>query len=490
MAPATHRSDAAQEDWLHRIDNALDAVIDAPRSGAIIAPDGGDGTGPAIQVRYADDRVGEERFFGPRAGEPPGIVVDRDLLLVSLGSRPGDGAEPDTETVRRAARDAGRLLRPGAYRVLTPDLPQQAITAVVDGLVSGCPAPADTTLVVAADQVPFAQSGAQQAYAARLAGLLTSAPPNVLTPERAARIGRDIAARVGLECEVLEPDDIVRQGFGGLAAIGQGSSHGPRLVRLRYRCGGNAPTLALVGKGITFDSGGLSLKPPGAQQNMRMDMAGAAVVLSVMATLGRRRPPLDVEAVLPFAENLPGGNAARPGDVVTAWDGTPIQLLDLDFEGRVILADALALAASGRPDLIIDLATLTHAAVAALGPDIGAVLGRDQHAVDLTLRAARHAGEPMWQLPWAERYRDQVRTDRGVRNHPLTDTGRALTAALFLGEFVPSEIPWAHCDIAGPSWSGTTSEDGGTGFGTRTLLSFLDQLTASPAYRSAGKQQP
>jgi leucyl aminopeptidase len=164
----------------------------------------------------------------------------------------------------------------------------------------------------------------------------------------------------------------------------------------------------------------------------------------------------------------------RPGDVVTAWNGTQIQLLDLDFEGRVVLADALALAASDRPELLVDLATLTYQAEIALGPDIAAVLGRDDEAVGRLLAAAAAAGEPMSRLPWAARYLDQVRTSFGVRNHPLRDTGRALTAALFLGEFVPPEVPWAHCDMTGPAWHGDASGDGGTGFGARTLLALTE----------------
>jgi leucyl aminopeptidase len=148
-----------------------------------------------------------------------------------------------------------------------------------------------------------------------------------------------------------------------------------------------------------------------------------------------------------------------------------------------VLADALAVAAAGRPDLLVDLATLTYQAEVALGPEIGAVLGRDDDAVAQVLAAAATAGEPMWRLPWAARYADQVRTASGVRNHPLTDSGRALTAALFLGEFVPSDVPWVHCDLTGPAWRGDASGDGGTGFGARTLLALVEAMGAGPAPR-------
>ena len=166
----------------------------------------------------------------------------------------------------------------------------------------------------------------------------------------------------------------------------------------------------------------------------------------------------------------------RPGDVVTSWSGTQIQILDSDFEGRVILADGLALAATEKPDLLVDLATLTYQAEIALGPEIGAVIARDDRAAHLLLRAAGEVGEPMWQLPWAPRYLNQVQTPFGVRNHPLHDSGRALTAALFLGEFVPESVPWVHCDMTGPSWSGDASSDGATGFGARTLLRLISDF--------------
>jgi leucyl aminopeptidase len=274
---------------------------------------------------------------------------------------------------------------------------------------------------------------------------------------------------------VLGPDELSRQGFGALTAIGAGSVNGPRLVRLDYRAEPtrDAVDVALVGKGITFDSGGLSLKSPVAMQSMRLDVAGAATVMAVMAGLRRAGCTQNVRAVLPFAENLPGPGAARPGDVVTAWNGTQIQILDTDFEGRVVLADALALAGSARPGLIVDLATLTYQAEIALGPQIAAVFGRDDAAATRFVQAGVAAGEPMWQLPWACRYLDQVRTTSGVRNHPLHDSGRAITAALFLGEFVADDVPWVHCDMTGPAWSGDASQDGATGFGARTLLRLL-----------------
>ncbi|HVV22621.1 MAG TPA: peptidase M17 [Pseudonocardiaceae bacterium] len=393
-------------------------------------------------------------------GELGQVHADGDTLLVGLG--------PSTtpEMMRIAGQAAGAVLPDGAVSVTAPDDPDLA-RAWVDGLAGG--ATGATRLLV---DGAAAAEGLIAAHAVRLARLLTSAPANVLTPATAAAWAKDLATQADLDYAVLEPDDLRAGGFGALLAIGSGSVNGPRLVRLGY-ANGPGPAVTLVGKGVTFDSGGLSAKSPDAMQGMRFDVAGAAAALAAMAVLRRLGVPGTVRAVLPFAENLPGPGGARPGDVVTACDGTRIQIMDTDFEGRVILADALALAARDRPDLIVDLATLTYQAEIALGPEIGAVIGRDDGAVTAVLDAARAAGEPMWRLPWADRYIDQVRTPFGVRNHPLRPSGRALTAALFLGEFVPESIPWAHCDMAGPAWQGDTSGAGATGFGVRTLLRLL-----------------
>lgn len=422
----------------------------------------------------ADESTGPWLRFTGAAGE---LRADGDTLRVGLGTA-GD-AQRSVEHVRAAGEAAGKALTTGSFvQVVFPeDLPQQLVTAAADGMASGYAGTGSVELSVApALRKPVAR-GLLTAAVVRLAALLVSAPANVLTPARTAEWAEQIAARAGLTCTLLGPDELTAGGFGALLAIGAGSTDGPRLVRLTRTARPGAPTIALVGKGITFDSGGLSLKSPAAMQPMRMDVAGAATVLAALAAIPHLDPGVGITAVLPLAENLVGPDAVRPGDVVRAWNGTEIQILDTDFEGRVVLADALALAASTRPDLLVDLATLTYQAEIALGPDIAAVLGRDDLAVQRWLDAAATAGEPMWRLPWAHRYLDQVRTPSGVRNHPLRDTGRALTAALFLGEFVPADVPWVHCDMSGPAWRGDASVDGATGFGARTLLALLDNLS-------------
>ena len=461
-------------DRIAEIDAAISAVVDHAGPVSLAA---GRSAALSVQFLYADEAAqvpaGTSRLL-PFTGAPGELRTDADVLLVGLGPRSGDEAQASAiEGARRAATAAGAQLPGGDVAVnLTAVLPQLA-PALIDGLATGFGARGALRLIVDPALLAEAEQGLLAADVARLARLLVSAPANLLTPERAARWAQDIAERAGLECSVRGPEQIEAEGFGGLAAIGAGALNGPRLVRLGYSGDAGGPPIALVGKGITFDSGGLSLKSPAAMQPMRLDVAGAATVLAVVAGLKRARCPINVEAVLPLAENLPGPTAARPGDVITAWNGTQIQLLDLDFEGRVVLADALALAAAEKPELLVDFATLTYQAEIALGPEIAALVGRNDAAITRVLDAAATAGEPMWQLPWAERYADQVRTPFGVRNHPLRDTARALTAALFLGEFVPTDIPWVHCDMTGPAWCGDASVDGATGYGARTLLTLL-----------------
>ncbi len=429
------------------------------------------GTDGERQLRFvhSEDVAEQETAWMPFTGALGARAVSGDRLTVGLGPH----SQSTVETARRAAASVGPQLSAGTIGVTLPPGRPELVGPLIDGLGTSFDGDQPVQLLVDPSSVRAARLGILAADTVRLVRRLVSAPANVLTPERAANWASDIAAHSGLECTVLGPEEIGREGFGGLEAIGSGSSNGPRLVRLTHRGSASGPVVSLVGKGITFDSGGLSLKSPAAMQNMRMDMAGAATALAVMGALQRGRCPITVHAVLPFAENLPGPGAVRPGDVVTSWNGTQIQVLDTDFEGRVVLADALALAAADQPDLLIDLATLTYQAEVALGPEIAAVLARDDAAAQQLLAAAAQTGEPMWQLPWAPRYIDQVRTPFGVRNHPLRDSGRALTAALFLGEFVPESVPWVHCDMTGPAWAGTASEDGATGFGARTLLQLL-----------------
>lgn len=331
----------------------------------------------------------------------------------------------------------------------------------------------------AGERVPSSGSagaGALTAAATLRARRWTNAPAAELTPTAFAELGTTIAAEHTLGCSIISGEDLLQHGFGAIHAMGSGSPHPPALLDLRYLPNEPTARVTLVGKGVTFDTGGLSMKSPSAMAGMRQDKAGAATVLAVMSVLAELGVRAEVRALLPVIENMIGPHSLRPGDVVTSWNGTRIQVMDTDFEGRVILADALAYGCAERPDLIIDLATLTYQVVTALGPEIAGLVARDEAVAALVADAAVAGGEPLWRLPYADRYLDQVRGADGLRNHPEADSGRALTAALFLGQFVPDHVPWAHLDISGPAWTGSPSSAGATGFGVRTLLSLLRTL--------------
>lgn len=321
-----------------------------------------------------------------------------------------------------------------------------------------------------------------EALAVRRAREWTNAPGDVMMPERFAETAIEICSGSEMRVQVYDQKALHEQQFGAILAVGQGSNYEPRLVDLRYRHAGARRSVALVGKGITFDSGGLSLKSPTAMAAMRMDKVGAAVVLAVMSVLPDLGFPVNVRALLPLAENMVGPAAVRPGDVVVGRSGVPITMVDTDFEGRVLMSDALAFAAEEAPDIIIDIAALTYQVVVALGDDIGGLFTNDDALADRIQGAGADSGEQFWRLPLAQSYMDQVVVDGGVKNHPESDVGRAITAALFLEQFVPKGVAWAHLDITGPAWRGPSSSPGATGFGVRTLLALLRDLSAASAH--------
>ncbi len=240
--------------------------------------------------------------------------------------------------------------------------------------------------------------------------------------------------------------------------------------------------MALVGKGITFDSGGLSLKPAKSMETMKTDMAGGAAVIATMVAAGRMQLAIDVDGFVPATENLPGGKAQKPGDVIRFRNGKSVEVLNTDAEGRLILADALALAAADKPDLIVDLATLTGACIVALGPQVAGIYGNEQAVVDRLVTLGRETGEPLWQLPLVPEYRDDIKSPVADLKNIGGGNAGSITAALFLQEFVAGR-PWVHMDIAGPAFTDKElpyAPKGGTGFGVRILLRYLAELAATP----------
>lgn len=311
-----------------------------------------------------------------------------------------------------------------------------------------------------------------------LARDLVNEPSNVKTPEYLAKTAWQLAQELDLTCTILGQRELERQGFGALLAVAQGSICEPRLIVLEYHGGeqGEQP-IALVGKGVTFDSGGISLKPGEGMDQMKMDMAGGATVLATMATIARLELPINVIGVVPAVENMPSDRATRPGDIVTSLSGKTIEILNTDAEGRLILADALTWVQQKKPQLIVDLATLTGACILALGHHASAVLGNNDDLLADLQQAGECVDERLWPLPLFEEYVEQIKSSvADVKNIGGRPAG-TITAAAFLQKFIV-DTPWAHLDIAGTAWEekGRPGQPtGGTGFGVRLLVEYLQQ---------------
>jgi leucyl aminopeptidase len=429
----------------------------------------------------------------PAAGDGPRIVV------VGLGDD-----EPNPEDLRRAAgvgvRQASKLAENGHLSVavsLGTTEPEQA-QAVAEGALLGsysyAPISSDTderaagvsgvTVLHAArgkldDLASDARIGAQAVATARE---WVNIPANLLYPDSFAGQVRQLVRNTRISIDVLDEVALARDGYGGLLAVGGGSSRAPRLVRLAYRPRGANFHLVLVGKGITFDSGGLNLKPAEGMYAMKCDMAGAAAVLAATWAIAQLGLKIKVTAYGALAENLPSATAYRPSDVLTIYGGKTVENGNSDAEGRLVLADALARSAEDHPDLVVDLATLTGACVIALGERTTGLMSNDQETADRVLDAAEAAGEELWQLPIPKDTRAKLDSKvADIRSVSGDRWGGALVAAAFLREFVPENTPWAHLDIAGPSFGdkeyGYVSP-GGTGVGVRTLIALARSLAS------------
>lgn len=308
-----------------------------------------------------------------------------------------------------------------------------------------------------------------------LARDLVNEPPSVTTARYLGEQAKRSCRGQGLSVEVWGKKKIQAMNLAGLLAVNRGSVEEPRFIIIRYKPAKTRKRVALVGKGITFDSGGLSLKPAKSMETMKLDMAGGAAIIGAMSRLPELRPEIAVTGYIPTTDNVPSGSAQKPGDVIRYLNGKTIEVLNTDAEGRLILADGLALAAKEKPDCIIDLATLTGACMVALGNEVAGIFGNQQPLVDHLIRCGREAGEKLWQLPLVKEYREELKSGIADMKNIGGSYGGAITAALILQEFV-GDAPWAHLDIAGPAFAEkeiTTCPKGGTGFGVRTLLKFL-----------------
>jgi len=431
-------------------------------------------------------------------------LAARAVLVVGLGAR----KDLDAVTVGRYAGSAVRYLGKRKYASIAVALPEASneFAAKAAERIAECALAAafDTTThrskkpedAVATEEVAlYAPSGDEQALshalargrvigdAVNLARLLANAPPVELTPEAMANSARTVAKQVGLDVAVLEPRQMEQLGMGAILAVGKGSVNAPRMIVLTYKGDPKSKeTLALVGKGITFDSGGISLKPGERMDEMKMDMSGGAGVIGAMAAIATLKPKVNVVGIVAAAENLPSGSAYRPGDVLRAMNGKTIEVLNTDAEGRLVLADALSYAVANLgATRIVDAATLTGACVVALGHAASAAMTNDEAWVKTVLEAAAKTGERYWQMPLFEDYTTQIRSEIADLKNTGGRAGGALTAAAFLKEFV-GDVPWVHFDIAGTAYTDAEAPyqaKGPAGVPVRAFVAIAEHLAGT-----------
>ncbi|WP_077080666.1 leucyl aminopeptidase [Mycobacterium numidiamassiliense] len=423
------------------------------------------------------------------------------VLTIGLG-KPRD--EWPADTIRRAAGVAARSLG-GAEAVITTlaELPGEDVgAAAVEGLILGSyrftafrsdkTAPKDkgltkiTVLATAKDAKKQAAHGAAVATAVATARDFVNTPPSHLFPAEFAKRAKALGESVGLEVEILDDKALQKAGFGGIIGVGQGSSRLPRLVRLIHRGSKlakkpkQAKTVALVGKGVTFDTGGISIKPAASMHYMTSDMGGAAAVIATVTLAARLELPIDVIATVPMAENMPSSTAQRPGDVLTQYGGITVEVQNTDAEGRLILADAIVRACEDNPDYMIETSTLTGAQTVALGARIPGVMGSDEFR-DRVAAISQREGENGWPMPLPDDLKDDLKSQvADLSNISGQRFAGMLVAGVFLREFVADGVQWAHIDVAGPAYNtsgpwGYTPK-GSTGVPTRTMFAVLEDI--------------
>jgi leucyl aminopeptidase len=432
------------------------------------------------------------RGWEAKVGETVTLPAADGRTVIAVGVGPAD--KVDTSVIRRASAALARAAskRESVVSLLLDAVPADgdraaAAQAAAEGALLGAyrytqyksaqngSSVGSVTLVGRGGKkaASAVDAGAAIAEAVGLARDLVNTPPGDLSPVALAKQATAVAERTGLGIEVIDDKQARKLGMGGIAGVGQGSDNPPRLIKLTYVPDGARANLALVGKGITFDSGGLSLKPPDGMMTMKCDMSGAAAVLAAMSVLPALGGRVAVRGYLCAAENMPSGKAIRPGDVLRISNGKTVEVLNTDAEGRLVLADGLVTAVAEGADAVVDIATLTGACVVALGDKVAGLMGNHDGFLDQVRAAADRAGEAVWPLPLPEEYRALIDSDvADIKNVSGGRAGGALTAGLFLREFVDG-TPWAHLDIAGPAFLNESSPlhpKGATGFAVRTLI--------------------
>lgn len=456
------------------------------------------------EVARLDDRLGgllgDVRQRGDFRGReddtlllypPAGTVGAERLLLVGYGN----AARPDAERVRRLAGTASKQaakLRTGTFALLLPEGSGEVeARAAAEGAILGAYTFAElkagedgdrpgeiseATLLTSAAVHEAVRVGVIVAGAENLARRLGNLPPNVCTPSYLANVARQIASEHALGCTVLGREELRAEGMGALLAVAQGTEQEPQLIVLEHRGGAvGEPPLVLVGKAITFDSGGISIKPAASMEDMKFDMCGGAAVLGAMQAIGGLKVPVNVIGVVPASENLLGGAAMRPGDILTSHSGKTIEVVNTDAEGRLILADALSYIRRFEPAACLDAATLTGACVIALGHQASGAMGNDTALLEDVRAAGDRAGQRVWPLPMYDEYREQLKSDYADIKNAGGRAAGAITAGWFLRDFV-GDFPWVHLDIAGTAWGDGKlpyHTKGATGVPTRLFVEWV-----------------
>lgn len=442
----------------------------------------------------------EEDFEGKQGNllliHTHGKIPAKRVLLVGLGKI----SELTVADIQTTGAKIGRKAKEASAKTVAIALPKEfQAQAIVEGLILGTYTFSkhkseefrreekrieEVILLTTPPKLNALASGISRgetvSQAVTFARDLVNEPPSITTPTHLAETAKKLVkGNPGMSCEVFDPKEMKTLGMEAILGIARGSEEEPRFIKLSYK-GVSSKTVCLVGKGITFDTGGLSLKDSKNMETMKLDMAGAAAILGVFSVLSALKPKVNVVGLIAATENMPGPKAVKPGDVVRAMNGKTIEILNTDAEGRVILADALSFAGlKVKPQVIMDLATLTGACMVALGEEIaGMFTDDDTLAKDLKSSAAQ-SGEKIWAMPIAREYKELLKSDvADVKNISGSKYGGAINGALFLAEFVPEGVPWAHLDIAGPAWAekdGPFTPKGGTGFGVRMILQWLLQ---------------
>ena len=492
------------------LDVAADVVVIGVLSddGTPVLYGAGDGFAPVVEVLSAigvTGRKDELRRIPPLVGSAGAIA------LVGLGS-----GTPDAAALRYAAGTAARgLTGVRSIAIALPTAGDDEIIAVLEGAAIGAysftayrsagldPAkapPSDIVVIAeAADAEVAVERASSVAEAVHLVRDLVNTPPADLFPGSFADRAAALCEPLPVGIEILGDTELAAGGFGGLIGVGQGSPRGPRLVKVTWSPASASRHLALVGKGITFDTGGLSLKPPASMVGMKYDMTGAATVLAVVLAAARLNLPVRLTAWLCLAENMPSGTAIRPNDVLTMRGGSTVEVFNTDAEGRLVLADGLVAAGEEDPDAIIDVATLTGAAIVAMGNRYVATMG-DEELVTAVVAAAGRVAEPFWPMPLPGELRSLLDSDvADIANAKIGNTaGGMLLAGVFLREFVPTRsgsgepIPWAHLDIAGAANNGVGAYGftgkGPTGVAVRALIDFAERFSAGGGLAGGDEQ--